>query len=301
MQEERPDGELPDVQGFMEGITIDDMPAQEAPTEKVEAEVPKELSAEDKELEKALKDGYNPNHPSGYTPREFNLRGELIEKLDRLGKVHQKDKAELKELRAMVASMQSSMSRQESRALEKDAQALLGARREAIESGDADRFEALDKQYQHLQQSIQEVQKPSASAPINNAAEAFRERNAAWFNYDTAENQVMHDEALAFGQRYTAYREQQGLAPLTDQNLGKKIEEYIQTKFPHRFENPEAQKPQAVVSSNSPVVGRTKAESGLEDLSERQKQSYLRLKATDPGITPEKYLKMVHTQVAIIE
>lgn len=299
MQEERPDGELPDIQGFFEGVHFDDAPAEIE--EGKQEEVSKELSPEEKELQKALADGYDPNRKDGYTPREFNLRGELITKLDKLGKVHQKDKAEIKELRSMIAAMQSSMSRQESRSLEREAAELQARRMEAVESGDLNRFELLDQEYRKLQESIHRVQQPVPQPHYSNAADTFKERNSAWFNYDTAENQVMHDEALAFGQRYVAYRQQEGLPPLTDQNLGKKIEEYIKTKFSHRFNNPEASKPQAVMSSNSPVAGRIRPSADLGDLSERQQQSYLRMKATDPDMTPDKYLKLVQTQVAIIE
>src|ERR1017187_10441577 len=110
----------------------------------------------------------------------------------------------------------------------------------AVDVGDRGEFEKYDKEFQELQKQATQVPPP---ANKDGELNAFESRNSSWFNYDTAENSVMRDEAFAFQQRFLSDRADKGLPSLSRSAVGNKIEEYIKLKFAHRFENPAKDKP----------------------------------------------------------
>ncbi len=262
------------------------------------AEIKDEVKKEDPELTKALADGYNPNHPDGLSPREFNLRGPLFEKIADINKEKKRQAKEISELKNMIAEMSAKMTKAEARVFEREAHEIQRQRMEAVEYGDRAKFEALDKQYQELQATI--VPTPAPVNKMSSEAQSFVERNSEWFNYDTAENQVMYDEAVAFEARYLARRELEGKPPLTHAVLGKRIEEYIKTKYPHRFENPEKEKPAAVAAGTSISIDKQETAS-LDDLTPHQQEVYKRMKAADPSMTVDKYQKSLSFRGLAIE
>lgn len=272
---------------------------QEEAEQKLSQAPIQEEKKEDPELKKALADGYNPNHPDGLSPREFNLRGPLFEKIADLNKEKKRQAKEIAELKQMIAELGTQMSKSEARVVQREAHELQKQRMEAVELGDTNRFAELDRQYQELQESI----RPNTNVPatkLSQDAQNFIERNSDWFNYDTSENAVMYDEAVAFEQRYIARREMEGKPPLSHAVLGKRIEEYIKTKFPHRFENVEASKPPAVEAGGSPVLSKEET-SSMDDLSPYQQEVFKRMKSADPSMTPDKYLKILGQRTLIIE
>lgn len=257
----------------------------------------------DEELKLAMENGYNPDDPKGYTPREYNLRGPLLNEISERGKELKRQAKQISHLEDMIKKLGDQMSKSEARSIEKEAKEIHSKRLEAIQYGDVAKFEALDREYQALQASIPPSHNDIAPAPqdrLSPDAQAFIERNSEWFNTETTENFQMKKDAIEFENEYLNARALEGKPPLTHAVLGRRIEEYIRSKYPHRFENPEKSKPAAVVASKSSSIDK-ETHASMEDLTPHQQQVFHRMKRADPKLTPEKYLESLTVGVFKIE
>ena len=268
--------------------------------EKVEDK--KESAPVDEELKIAMENGYNPDDPKGYTPREYNLRGPLLNEISERGKELKRQAKQISQLEDMIKKLGDQMTKAEARSIEKEAKEIHARRLEAIQYGDVAKFEALDKEYKELQASVPPAHNDIAEPrqQLSPDAQAFIERNSDWFNTDTTENFQMKKDAIEFEADYLNARAMEGKPPLTHAVLGRRIEEYIKSKYPHRFENPEKSKPAAVVASKNSSIDK-EPQANLEDLTPHQQQVFHRMKRADPSLTPDKYLKSLTVGVFKIE
>lgn len=238
------------------------------------------------ELDKAMASNvkFDPNGP--YSPGEFNRRGELFDAYKNLKSRLTKETNQLKrEIADIKTKSQAAEMKGYQRALDE-----IGAKRlQAVAIGDSQAFAALDRQYQDVANDMRNVVAPAAST-LDADAQDFLERTQSWRNHKTAENSAMHDLAEAFEAKY---RMENRLGPMENNaKVGREIEAYIKLRFPHRFENPAANKPQAVAEAGSAAPRASKAEGSLkyEDLSERQKLMCDQYIKSFPGSTRAQYI-----------
>jgi len=279
---------------------VKDVLAQTVTKAEEEIKEPKEKPI-DEDLKAAMENGYNPDDPKGYTPREYNLRGPLLNEISERGKELKRQAKQISNLEDMIKRLGDQMSKSEARSIEKEAKEIHLKRLEAIQYGDTAKFEALDKEYQELRASVPPAH--NEVAPVEKFspdAQAFVERNAEWFNTDTTENFEMKKAAIEFEQEYCQARAMEGKPQLTHAVLGRRIEDYIKSKFPHRFENPEKDKPSAVAGSKNSSIDK-EVSASMDDLTPHQQQVYQRMKRADPKLTPDKYLESLTVGVFKIE
>lgn len=228
----------------------------------------------DEEEAKARSNGWNPDK-GDLTPREYNMRGEFI------GKLIDAEK-KIDTLHETITKMTVSQQEREE-AARRDAIAQMEAkRREAVEVGDVDTYDAYSKQIDAANAEITESSVPEASPEVV----SFKERNSDWYNTDTVENYEMSQ----FAHTVDNFLHTQN-PNITDKEALAIVEAEVKKRFSARFKNSNQAAP-------SPVAGSTKSQKpsegsvDLSELSDTQRDFYKKaVKGDIPGMSGKEYLK----------
>jgi hypothetical protein len=231
-------------------------------------------------LDEAIKMGFNPNYqgPNKKTAEQFVRDGSFFRKIDDLKK---RIDDQTKAMELLVEHNK----KKELDAYKKGIEDAMARRREAVELGDVDKFNAAERDIQELQRSkveptpSVETQKPTVSQDMLD----FVEKNKSWFNNSTKENERMVMEADGLFTLESKYNPHLSEKEILDIVLTK-----VKALHPDKFENPNKEKPKAVATSS--VSGGSKDPLDSQ-LTERQKRVFAMAKAIDPSLKIEDYIK----------
>ena len=263
--------------------------SKEEPTAAEEAPEKEYTDAE----KQAMAGGWNPEGPGEGKPHktaeQFLNDGSFMKKIDELHKSYRK---EIRDLKHEVHAQRKGAKEAEARGYEQALTDLAKTKREAVEIGDIDAFEAVEKQEADVRTKLEaanaeiNVQPPTEPAP--ETAE-FMERNKDWFNQDTTENLEMSQTVLRMEQDLL-----QSKPYLTNSQLIREVEKEIKTLYPHRFKK-ETKKaaPAAVVSETAAKTeGKAKGKKlSAKDLSPGQQAALKEFMKVDPSATADEYIK----------
>ena len=200
-------------------------------------EAPKYTAAE----EKAMEQGWVPQDqwegdPEQWRPaKEFLDRGELFKKIEDQNRTIKEFKRALEDLKGHHAKTRET---EYARAI----QALKAQKKAALEEGDAasvieidDQIDLVKEEQNKLKQSTEVQEAPAVNPEFTN-----------WVNqnkwYETSQPMRAYADALG---RDLAYK---GLAP---SEVLKEVERLVRQEFPHKFSNPNRNKPGAVEGSTN--------------------------------------------------
>lgn len=272
----------------------------EADKKEVVEETPVENKV-DEELQKALADGYDPDDPKGFSPGEFNRRGELLKSHN---KMHKKIEKLEQELMANKSAVEAARAEAAAARIEGYNQALaeLEAKRMiAVEHGNREQFAAADKEYQRIQNQLYTAQAAQAARPVINdpVAQEFVARHGDWFYGKDPASIAIQDVAKEFLQRENSNRFMQGLPAMNQREEAIKLESYLSARYPERFEAIKKAKPAVadVESADSPAVDSGKRQSTEKDLNANQLLIYKTIKAHKKDYTVDDYLDEVGATV----
>lgn len=229
---------------------------QETEQEEREAQ-PSEAETKAREMGWVPKEQFRGDPDRWVDADEFVKRGEnmvpiLKERLNHaLGQI--------REMRETFEEFKEYATKREQKRVEKAIKELEQRRREAVESGDVEAFDQVDKEYRELNESMREEPKkapqkadePPTADPV---VKEWTERNP-WFNKD----QDAADFAVMAEKRISA--ENPGM-PLSE--VLEKVTERVRKRFPEHFENPRRNQPGAVEGGTQ--AGRGKGKKTYADL-----------------------------------
>ena len=168
---------------------------------------------------------------------EFLRRGELFSKIDHQNK-------ELKQLRAAMEQFKQHHDRVEKSAYDRAIADLRKQRKDALAEGDVEQYEALDTKIDELkdekEQFVRQQAQVQAVPEVNPEFSAWVSRNQ-WY----ANDPLMAGAADRFGVTLA----KQGIPPL---EVLKQVEAKIKEEFPHKFSNPNRNKPSSVEGASTP-------------------------------------------------
>ena len=235
-----------------EGITLDDQPEVQSGEAKAEAKAePVQAELNDFEQDQKAK-GWNPDGPK--SAEEWARAKPLYDELKTRGK-------ELKQLRRTVDELKEHMQKQEKVAYEKALKDLQAQRVEAIQSGDVER--------------VQEIDKAQADLPqVNDTPPAvidFQERHNEWLTSPSFEHMQMREWVTKRDNELAQYN-------LSPEEHMKTLEEHLHKQFPDKFgeanPNPEQHIPAVESGSGDNVAAkRGKKTFRFRDLDTYQKQA----------------------------
>lgn len=229
------------------------------------------------ELAKAKANRYKEDDPKGYSPGEFNRRGELFTVI--------KEKND--HIEAMVRNMNHKLEAAERRGYEQALVELNSRRDAAIDLGDRAAVHALDREADALRNSYQQSIAPIPSHDIERSN--YVEQNRQWLS-----DPDMYSVAVGFEQRLMSQRATLGLPPLSAREQGAAIREHVMKSFPHKFENRASSAPPLVEGSSGGRVDKEasrRGEATVHDLTPQQREIYSRMKRDlEPDLTPQEYI-----------
>jgi hypothetical protein len=258
---------LPDVE-------VDIATETELPPEKV-AEVTEETKP-DPIAEKASKTGWTDKDAwveAGKDPDEWVDAAEFVRRKPLFDRLHKQERA-LKEKEARLEAVSKYAAKVEEMTRKKVIAELEAKRLDAVQTGDTEAFERVDKELNEVRKETPVVVEPTEPEMPPHLQE-FVKRNDKWFEKD----EDMTDYALARAKKYF----DQGI-PGPEGML--KVEADVKRTFPHKFTNPNKEKPAAVGAGS----GERRAKSfGYGDLDEGQRDVWRSVKNI-PGMTIDKYI-----------
>jgi hypothetical protein len=258
----------------------------ETPEEKT-AEQPTETPVEevaevkaDPIVDKARQGGWRPKEEWDGDPDQWVDAKEFVSRKPLFDKIHALNKA-LKDKDEKIKTVSEYATKAFQKGQEKAIKELEEQRRQAVESGDLEAFEAADKE-------LQEVRKEQPVAPqqpdqpeIPPVIQEFAKRNDKWFEKDKAMTVFMVEQT----KEYTA-------GGLALEAAMEKAEADVKREFAHKFENPNKQKPAAVSTGNTEARAKSYT---YADLNAGQRSVWNAMKKT-PGYTFEDYVADLKAQ-----
>lgn len=232
--------------------------------------------------QRALSMGWRPksefegNEDEFIDAKEFVGRASLYEKIDAQGRQLKTTIRALNELKDHYTKVREV---EFQRALKQ----LKNERKEALSSGDGDRFEALDDQIKEVEQQAEElrqVQQPQVE-------ETLHPEVASWVNRNPWYNQQIHMRTYA-----DAVAKELHSRGVTGSELLQGIERAVRKEFPNKFQNPNKANAPSVENSG----GSSKKSSGDDFVMAPQEKKimndFLRMKNPDgtPFMTREQYI-----------
>ncbi len=229
---------------------------------------------------------------------EYIRRQPLFERIDRQGK-------ELRDLKSMNQQIAQHLSSLREEAYQQAARDLEAKRIEAINEGDSNKALSLERQAKDIETRKQHdplVQQPKTEpeAPsVHPEALSFQEKNAYWYNTNTAENRRMMEAAMLADRQLAEQAAEQGLVLNPKEHL-KMVEESVRRNFPHRFEATKQEAPKKEASSipSTPMVGIStsskdgaKSSSLIGRLTAEQRKIGEHFMRSNPKYTLEAYAK----------
>lgn len=238
------------------------------------------------EEQEAIEKGWDPTYKGDnfVSAKEFIRVGSMIKRM-------KSSEKKLEELKDVVKDLSHHLKKADEAALEKARRELREQKLQAVNEGDVDRFNQLEKQESLL------VQEPPAQPPeVSEAAKDFASRNKDWFNTSTPENHEMAMAADTIDKFIGEQLQKQGKTVSVKEHL-QMVEDRIKKLYPHRFENPNQQKPSLVSKSTvSSGAAKTTLASRLTD---RQLQMAKQVKQIDPNFNLEEYAKQLDSYGAL--
>jgi hypothetical protein len=207
--------------------------------------------------------------------KEFVRRKPLFDKIETTGK-------ELKQVRKALEQFKHHYDKVRENEYNRAMRALKAARKEALENGEGERFEAIDTQIKEVETQVQELQKSQQSPVVQDEAtvpyefQVWSDRNR-WYGTKTY-MKVWADE---FGQNLL----NQGLTP---QAVLTRVESEVRNQFPKEFNNPRKSQAPSVESSRN--TGTSKKSTDNYPLTEDQRKAmnnFVRLKL----MSKEEYIQ----------
>lgn len=281
-------------------------PSQEAVIEQNTSEQASDISDIEKQArslgwkskEERLAEGKNNYH--FVDAAEYIRRQPLFERIDRQGK-------ELRELKSMNQQIAQHLSSLREEAYQQAVRDLEAKRIEAINEGDSSKALNIERQVKDIETRKQHdplVQQQQATAPasettaVHPEALAFQEKNASWYNTNTAENRRMMEAAMLADKQLCEQAYEQGQILDPKEHL-KLVEESVRRNFPHRFETKqEAPKKEASHTPTTPMVGisstskeGSKSSTLIGRLTPEQRKIGEHFMRSNPKYTLEAYAK----------
>jgi hypothetical protein len=252
----------------------------EPPPEKVADEVAIEQETTDPLVEKAKQGGWRPKEDWTGDPDEWVDHAEFVRRKPLFDKIHSLSKA-LKDKDAKIDAVSKHATKAFEAGRERAIKELEEQRRKAVEVGDVEAFDEVEKQLQEARKDPEPEVDLKVEPEIPPVIQDFSKRNDKWFEKD----EDMTDYALARAKKYT----EQGLT--LDVAL-EKVDVDVRRAFPHKFVNPNKEKPAAVGSNNT----ETRAKSySYGDLNAEQRNVWASLKKA-PGYTFDQYVADLKAQ-----
>ena len=243
-----------------------DTKVEEVKTDEVVEEV-------DDDLLKAQSNGWNPDKGS-LTAKEFNMRGEFIGQM-------REYQDQIKNLHQTVTKMTQDQQQRDDQVKQQTIADMETKRREAVESGDVDTFDAYDKQLKAYDET--KTEEVAKSVEVKD----FLDRNSSWYNNDTVENYEMSQFSFTVDNLLNSQNPN-----ISDGESLRAVEAEIRKRFPARFTN--TKKTEVATVGGSTKTSKSKSVLGMpiEDLNSRQKMFYeMAVKGDIPGMTGKDYLK----------
>lgn len=232
--------------------------------------------------------GWDPNKPNGVSAEEFKRVGQIIEAKRAASKRADAASREVQELRKTVKQLVEHTRKLDQASYKKALEELKEEKREKILLGDADGVEELDLKEQILRESQKtaetQLQEPTVEEELSEDTKAYVERNKSWL-YGTSPEDIKMQVATQKFIEYLKITEPN----ITEPEAIKAIEENVKRNFSHRFENPNQDKPAAVMSSTSS----SSSSKASPSLSVAERVQYEAIKKVDPSFTVDEYIKQL--------
>lgn len=230
---------------------------------------------------KAMEMGWKP----GYKGEDFVSAKEYVDRGSFFKKISSQNQ-KIEQLELTVKDLVNLNKKIEQVTRENTIKELEAKRDAAIQTADLDEFHRVQKQIDEVKSP--EPVKQDAKEPFTPTPEIldFQAKHKDWLNHDNQENSKMTSFAIAYeaslAKAHPEYTEKQVLA---------EIEEIVKKTFPHRFENPNKEKPALVAKS---TVSSGTSGSLAHRLSDRQKSVFKQAKSIDPSLDIETYAKQLN-------
>ncbi len=215
------------------------------------------------------KDDFDGDTTQWVDAEEFIKREPLFDKIRNQSK-------ELKEMRKTLDAMSNHFHKATEVAVNKAVADLKNQRKDAIESGDVNRVDAIDQEIKQQQtQVVKQQQKPAVPEEIQEWINVN-----PWFN----SNKEMQAFAVAFNEQYL--ESNPGDLP---ESL-KKTKEAVKRAFPESFQNDNRSTPPKVESGSAPK-GKSVGSYSVSKLSAEQKMVYNQMVKTHKVLSHDEYFK----------
>lgn len=245
---------------------IDEAPADTAPAELATQQKEPEAPSVDPVTEKATKGGWTDKEAwtaAGKDPDEWIDAKEFVSRKPLYDKIHAQAKA-LKDREEKIEAVSKYAAKAAELGYKKAVAELQAQKREAIQQGDVEAVEAVEKQIEEVTQEFKQPA-PATDAPaIPKEVTDFAESNKTWFEKDRAMTVFMVETT----REYTA-------AGKSLSEALKLAEADVKKEFAHKFTNPNKEKPAAVAANNRETRSKSV---GYGDLSSEQRQVWSALK-----------------------
>lgn len=228
-----------------------------------------------------MEEGWDPNKENGVDAAEFKRVGEIIASKRAASKEARDLKFKLDTQDRILKQILEDNKKIAQRDLEDRNRNLETKKIEKIQEGDVQAVLAIDLEQKALYTPKQEeVKQPMESAAVI----AFKEESKEWLN-GTSDTDIAMQGYLKM--RIEKYMQTD---PDVDEKLAiASIKEGLVKTFPHKFHNPNKNKPGMVASSTTP--GTSKGNYTLSRLDSYQLKEYDMIKRADNNFTVEDYIK----------
>ena len=218
--------------------------------------------------QEAMASGWRPKEEFEGDPDRFIDAGEFIRRGELFSKIDHQNK-ELKQLRLAMDQFKAHHSQVEQKAYERAVADLKKQRKEALAEGDVDQYDQLDNAIENLK----EQRAVAVQQEIAQAQQQQVQPNAeftAWVN----KNPWYTNDAIMAGaaDRFGTQLAREGIPPL---EVLKRVEAKIKEEFPHKFSNPNRNKPSAVDAPSTRGTG-TKTKYQPSEMEKRVGQNLVR-------------------------
>lgn len=260
----------------MDELAMQEGGSQETTAPEVKVETTPSIEDRAKEQGWRPKEEYEGDPGKWVSAETFVAKGELIEKIEALGK-------ELKNTKKAMGMLQEHHTKVKEAEFARAIEYLKAKKKAAYEAGDVDAIMEFDDKIAE----VKETQKAQvvASNISEEAAEAvhpdfvqWQKRNS-WYTEDEEMKEVADDLGIAYANR----------TKKSPSEVLSYVESRIRKMYPEKFTNPNKGKPSVVEGSGSPGRTTPKGEEGL-DLSDEERQvmnTFIR----SGVMTKEEYLK----------
>ncbi len=190
--------------------------------------------------EKAIAQGWKPKDQFEGDEAEFIDAPEFVRRGELFGKIESQSK-ELKMVRQALDAMKQFQSQIADKEYQRALKSLQETRKQAFADGDTEKAFAIEEQIDEVKEQAAEIRRVAqtpAVQELNPDFVAWTEKNS-WYNT----NKAMRAAADAIGVAHAR-------AGLGQQEVLRLVEKEIREEFPHKFTNPNRERPNAVEGSS---------------------------------------------------